>query len=29
LSLKNNWLNFKTARKSPTNLEEFIEYTPI
>ena len=29
LSLRNNWLKFKTAGKLPIILEEFIEYTPI
>ena len=29
LSLRNNRLKFKTARKSMIILEEFIEYTPI
>jgi hypothetical protein len=28
LSLKYNWLKFKTARKLPIILEESIEYTP-
>jgi hypothetical protein len=29
LSLRNNWLKFKTAGKLPNILEKFIAYTPI
>ena len=29
LSLRNNWLKFKTAGKLAIILEEFIEYTPF
>jgi hypothetical protein len=28
LSLRNNWLKFKTIGKIPAILEEFIEYKP-